>query len=89
MKKRRGASEVSVSFLDVISCGFGAIVLLLIIAPIGDPTALEEAEQSLQAVVRQLTEKLFDARTETVELTEQMKSRKEQLSELENFERLA
>ena len=82
-KKRRSGMEVSVSFLDVISCGFGAIVLLLIIAPIGDPTALQEAEQSLQSVVRQLTEKLFDARTDTVQLSEQLKSRKEQLSELE------
>ena len=25
-KQRRGVAEVSVSFLDVISCGFGAIV---------------------------------------------------------------
>lgn len=83
IKKRRGATEVSVSFLDVISCGFGAIVLLLIIAPVGDPIALEEAEQNLQQVVRELTEKLFDARGESVVLSEELKSRKEQLSELE------
>ena len=82
-KRRRGAAEASVSFLDVISCGFGAIVLLLIIAPVGDPTAQDEAEQSLQAVVQQLTEKLFDARGETVVLSEELKSRKEQLSDLE------
>ena len=29
IKRRRGTMEASVSFLDVISCGFGAIVLLL------------------------------------------------------------
>ena len=46
-KRRRGAAEASVSFLDVISCGFGAIVLLLIIAPVGDPTAQEELEETL------------------------------------------
>jgi len=82
-KRRRGDTEVSVSFLDIISCGFGAIVLLLIIAPVGDPAALEEAEQNLQAVVRVLTEKLFDARGESVVLSEELKSRKEQLSDLE------
>ena len=82
IKRRRGTMEVSVSFLDVISCGFGAIVLLLIIAPVGDPTALEEAEQSLQTVVRELTEKLFDTRGESVVLSEDLKSRKEQISEL-------
>jgi hypothetical protein len=83
IKRRRGAAEASVSFLDVISCGFGAIVLLLIIAPVGDPTAQNELEESLQAVVRQLTEELFDARGETVALSEDLKSRKEQLSDLE------
>jgi hypothetical protein len=83
IKRRRNNSEVSVSFLDVISCGFGAIVLLLIIAQVGDPTMLEEMEQSLQTVVRELTVQLFDARGETVVLSEELKSRKEQLSDLE------
>ena len=83
IKRRRSIPEASVSFLDVISCGFGAIVLLLIIAPIGDPAALQEAEQKLQAVVQQLTEKLFDARGETVVLNDELKSRKQQLSDLE------
>ena len=82
-KQRRATPEASVSFLDVISCGFGAIVLLLIIAPIGDPTALQEAEEVLQAEVRELTEQLFDARGESRVLAEELKSRKEQLSELE------
>ncbi len=83
MKRRRGAMEASVSFLDVISCGFGAIVLLLIIAPVGDPTDLEESEQHLQTIVREMSEKLFDIRGEAVVLSENLKSRKEQLSELE------
>ena len=83
-KQRRGAAEASVSFLDVISCGFGAIVLLLIIAPIGDPTALQEAEETLQEQVQELTEELFEARGESVVYAEELKSRKEQLSELED-----
>jgi prefoldin subunit 5 len=82
-KQRRSITEVSVAFLDVISCGFGAIVLLFLIAPVGDPVALEKVEQNLQAVVRVLTEKLFDARGESVILNEELKSRKEQMSELE------
>jgi hypothetical protein len=84
IKKRRGSTEVSVSFLDIISCGFGAIVLLLIIAPVGDPVALREAEQGLQEIVRELTAELFDTRGEAVVLNDRLKSRKEQLSELED-----
>ena len=80
--RRRGQSEPSLSFLDVISCGFGAIVLLLIIARVGDPYALEEAEKELQGSVKELQTQLFDIRGESVVLNAEMKSRKEQLSEL-------
>ena len=57
--KRTDIHETSVSFLDVISCGFGAIVLLLIIARVGDPSALEEAEQQLMGSVKELQTRLF------------------------------
>jgi len=86
-KQRRLLQEASLSFLDVISCGFGAIVLLLIIARVGDPSALEEAEQQLQGSVKELQERLFDIRGEAVVLNEELKSRKEQLSDL--IERVA
>lgn len=81
-RKRRELTEVSLSFLDVISCGFGAIVMLLIIARVGDPSALEETESQLQGSVKQMQERLFDIRGETVVLNTDMRSRKEQLSEL-------
>jgi len=80
--QRRELKEASLSFLDVISCGFGAIVMLLIIARVGDPAALEESERQLQGSVKQLQERLFDIRGESVVLNEEFKSRKEQLSEI-------
>ena len=81
-RQRRALQEASISFLDVISCGFGAIVLLLVIARVGDPAALEEAENKLRSAVKEYQEQLFDVRGESVVLNEQLKSRKEQLSEL-------
>jgi hypothetical protein len=81
-KQRRQQQEASISFLDVISCGFGAIVLLLIIAKVGDPAILEDAERQLQGSVRDYQERLFDIRGETVILDKRLKSRKQQLSEL-------
>tara|TARA_B110000967_G_scaffold169891_1_gene179563 strand:+ start:995 stop:1984 length:990 start_codon:yes stop_codon:yes gene_type:complete len=86
-RQRRASQEASISFLDVISCGFGAIVLLLVIARVGDPAALEEAENKLRATVKEYQERLFDVRGESVVLNEQLKSRKQQLSEL--IERVA
>ena len=81
-RQRRALPEASISFLDVISCGFGAIVLLLVIARVGDPAALEEAENKLRSTVKDYQELLFDVRGESVVLNEQLKSRKQQLSEL-------
>jgi hypothetical protein len=81
-KQRRELQETSISFLDVISCGFGAIVLLLVIAKVGDPSALEEAENQLLGSVKDYQERLFKIRGEAVMLDERLKSRKEQLSEL-------
>lgn len=81
-KQRRALQEASISFLDVISCGFGAIVLLLVIARVGDPSALEEAENQLLGSVKDYQERLFEIRGESVVLDERLKSRKEQLSDL-------
>ena len=81
-RQRRALQEASISFLDVISCGFGAIVLLLVIARVGDPSALEEAENQLLGSVKDYQERLFEIRGESVVLDERLKSRKEQLSEL-------
>jgi hypothetical protein len=82
-QRRRELREVSLSFLDVISCGFGAIVMLLIIARVGDPSALEQTERQMQATVKEMQERLFDIRGETVVLNDSLKSRKEQLSDLQ------
>tara|TARA_B110000046_G_scaffold185837_1_gene229721 strand:- start:4109 stop:5098 length:990 start_codon:yes stop_codon:yes gene_type:complete len=81
-KQRRELQEASISFLDVISCGFGAIVLLLVIARVGDPSALEEAENQLMGSVKDYQERLFEIRGESVVLDERLKSRQQQLSEL-------
>ena len=81
-KQRRELQEASISFLDVISCGFGAIVLLLVIARVGDPSALEEAENQLMGSVKDYQERLFEIRGESVVLEERLKSRQQQLSEL-------
>ena len=87
-KQRRQQQEASISFLDVISCGFGAIVLLLIIAKIGEPAILEDAERQLEGSVRDYQERLFEIRGETVVLDKRLKSRKQQLSDSVSYTHL-
>ncbi len=81
MKKRqRGLPEVSLSFLDVISCGFGAIVLLMLIARTVDPSAFEAA-MDLDGTLRDLQQQLFEVRGEASVLNRDLLAREEQLSE--------
>jgi len=80
-KQRRLWQEASISFLDVISCGFGAVILLLIIVRIGDPAMLEEAENQLLNSVKASQKQLFEIRSESALLNEQLRSRTQQLSD--------
>lgn len=82
MRKRyRPLQEVSLSFLDVVSCGFGAIVLLLLIAKTVQPTALEESVDNTGRI-KALQEQLFALRGETTTLNRKLISREEQLSDI-------
>ncbi|NKB39269.1 MAG: VWA domain-containing protein [Gammaproteobacteria bacterium] len=71
---------MNLSFLDVITCGFGAIILLLMIARPGDPPILETSDISLQGVVRDLQTQLFEIRGETSILNRDLNAKHEQIS---------
>jgi hypothetical protein len=57
-RERREAETFSLSFLDAICCGFGAIILLLVITKIFEPIRLEESEQDLANVIARYEEEL-------------------------------
>jgi len=82
-RKRRGYEEASMSFLDVVCCGFGAIVLLLMITKNIQPTALEQTETKLDGLVADLQQKLFAIRGETQVYNREMTAKHEQLDDIE------
>lgn len=83
-RARRQTIEISISFLDVISCGFGAIVLLLLIAKTVEFTSPDQSQPTPQnGGVTVLQEQLFDLRGETTKMAKTLTSKQEQLSELE------
>ncbi|MCH8249532.1 MAG: VWA domain-containing protein [Proteobacteria bacterium] len=63
----------SLSFLDCICCGFGAIILLLVISKIYEPVVVEEAEQNLKQLIALLQEELFQIRGTTTILDRTLK----------------
>lgn len=82
-RERGQMAEISISFLDVISCGFGAIVLLLLIAKTVESTAFEQSANPLKSSVAELQHQLFEIRGETTILNHDLISKQEQLSDIE------
>ena len=79
-RMRRDTETFSMSFLDVICCGFGAIILLLVLSEFGAPIQLEKAKTDLDAQIAKLQEELFELRGTSVVLERELRGRIEQLS---------
>ncbi|MGH8309551.1 MAG: VWA domain-containing protein [Steroidobacteraceae bacterium] len=76
MKRRSGQIEIfTLSFLDCITCGFGAVILLLILSDFGEPQALEKAQQHLEGRLVKLEEELHEIRGETELLNRELPGR--------------
>ncbi|HEY5645388.1 MAG TPA: hypothetical protein VIS76_05590 [Pseudomonadales bacterium] len=80
-RQRRGIEEFSVSFLDVICCGFGAIILLLMITKTVEPILLEKSQVNLEGVVADRENALFEIRGQVRELTRQVTDSREALDD--------
>jgi hypothetical protein len=82
MRPRRRDIEIfSLSFLDVICCGFGAIILLFVLSKLAEPVIIEEVREDLQAEIVRLEEELHQIRGETTVLNRELIGQKERLSE--------
>ena len=79
MRRRRQVEVFSLSFLDCICCGFGAIILLLVLTEIGRPAALEQSRKHLGGEVRLLEEQLNTIRGQTDELNRELLGSRETL----------
>ena len=78
---RREIEEFSVSFLDVICCGFGAIILLLMITKTVEPVLLEESAVNLDGLIAAREEALFELRGEITEMRRQVSDAEGQLDD--------
>ena len=81
MRQRRPPPEFSLSFLDVICCGFGAVILLLMITKTVQPQVIEKATVDAEAAIAKLTEQLFEIRGETTILNRDLTVKREQISD--------
>jgi hypothetical protein len=73
--KRRDFEVFTLSFLDCICCGFGAIILLLVLTDVGQPIVIERSEKDLKGQIDALQRQLFDLRGETDILNRELQGR--------------
>jgi len=79
-RERRPVDIFNLSFLDVVSCGFGAIILLLVIVKVAEPRVIEQLAVDLSGLILRLEQELFTIRGDTVVLNRDLSERQEQLS---------
>ena len=65
MKRRRDFDIFSMSFLDAVCCGFGAMILLFIVTRTSEPARLEQSERDLSGLIAQYEQELNDIVGET------------------------
>ncbi len=83
MMRRRKRQEIqvfSLSFLDIVSCGFGAIILLLVISRFSEPRVVEQITQDFTAQVQVLQQKKEKIIRESHEMEQKIRFEQAKLS---------
>ena len=80
-RKDRNIEGVSLSFLDVISCGFGAVILLLVLTRVFDPVTIDPSITDLDGYLEKLQEELVELKGETLVLNRTLIRREDQQAE--------
>jgi len=80
-RRRRSVDIFNLSFLDVVSCGFGAIILLLVIVKIAEPHVIEKLAVDLSGLVQRLEAETDQIRGETDQLNRDLNEKQQQLSD--------
>ncbi|MDO9318429.1 MAG: VWA domain-containing protein [Gammaproteobacteria bacterium] len=74
------AESSAMSFLDVISCGFGAMILLLLITDASPTVTVESSVVQQELPITDLQQQLFQIRGETQVVNRDLNAKREQLS---------
>ncbi len=82
-KKSRSVEIFNLSFLDVVSCGFGALILLLVISKISEPQVAATMASDQRAELAALELQLTAVREEAKQVQKQLFQQQEQLEKSE------
>ena len=71
-RRREAADNLNLSFLDAISCGFGAVILLLVITMLFEPASIQTTREEALAVIASLEKKIAEVQAQTAVLAAQL-----------------
>lgn len=81
MRKKKRAIEVfSLSFLDVVSCGFGAIILLLVLIKVSEPLVQGEITKDLSGEVEKIEYEINEIEKKTNSVAKSLKQHSDRFS---------
>ena len=80
-RRKRNINIFSLSFLDCICCGFGAIILLFVLSRFSESNIIEEKSEDLKARIVRMEKELVQLRGDTQVLNRQLTQKSEQLSD--------
>ncbi|RMF98113.1 MAG: VWA domain-containing protein [Gammaproteobacteria bacterium] len=86
-RRSRDVETFSLSFLDAITCGFGAVILLLVLVKMYEPLTIERSKAEVEALLARLQQELFEVRGQTTVLNRELRTVADQRASSE--ERLA
>ena len=81
--RRREIEIFSLSFLDVVSCGFGAMIVLLVVVIATQKQAVEQVSSDLRGQVSASTTTRETLADENQALVRELEARKRQLAQLQ------
>ncbi len=80
MKRRKPPIEIfSMSFLDIISCAFGAVILLFVLSKQAEPMVIEGIRKNLDGVIAELQRTIFELRGEVTVLNREKNAKRVEL----------
>jgi hypothetical protein len=88
MAKRRDSNVFSLSFLDIMSCGFGAVILIFIVIQHGSEATPQESNLALLAEVRKIEEQITDESEKLVILKNTVDEQDDEIATTEEAIRL-
>jgi len=81
---RREVGAAGLSFLDCICCGFGAVILLLVIVKVHDPIFTQEQRVELISLIDRLKAQIVDIEQDTASLESELDEARRNAERLES-----